>query len=118
MCDKMAVVDSKDAHSCRAHHDMKSDRKAEQGKETASCCSRKDMKSSDGKNAMSCLKGDKDKTVASFCKDGCGKDSGAKDKTAAACCGGKCAKDGEKSCCSGMKSEKTAKRCCAKETHR
>ena len=103
MCDKMAAGDSKDAHSCCAHHDVKSDMKAEQGKETASCCARKDMKSSDGKSTMSCMKGDKDKTAASCCKDGCGKDS--------------CAKDGEKGCCSGMKSEKTAKNCGAKEMH-
>ncbi len=75
------------------------------------------MKSSDGKDAMSCMKNDKDKTTASCCKDGCSKDSCAKGKTASAGCGGKCAKDGEKSCCSGMKSEKTAKSCCAKEMH-
>jgi hypothetical protein len=116
MCDKMSGGNSKDAHSCCAHHAMKSDIKAEDGKATASCCTNKDA-TADSKNAMSCMKNDKDKTAASCCKDGCGKDSCAKEKTAAACCSGKCAKDGEKSCCSGMKSEKTAKSCCTKEMH-
>ncbi len=67
--------------------------KAEDGKAKASCCAGKDA-SGDSKDAMSCMKNDKDKTAASCCKDGCGKDSCAKDKTAAACCSGKCAKDG------------------------
>jgi hypothetical protein len=95
-CDKMAATDSKDAHSCCAHHDMKAD---------------------SGKDAMSCMKSASDKTAASCCKDGCSKDSCAKDKTASACCAGKCGKAGEKGCCSGMKSDKTAKSCCAKEMH-
>ncbi len=95
---------------------MKSDMKTEDGKTTASCCAGKDA-AADGKSAMSCMRGDKDKNAASCCKDGCGKDSCAKNKTASARCGGKCGKDGEKGCCSGMKSEKAAKSCCAKEMH-
>jgi|CZKD01.1.fsa_nt_gi hypothetical protein len=116
-CDKMAATDAKDAHACCARHDMKGDMKAADGKEMASCCAGKDAKSSGGKDAMACMKNDKDKTAASCCKDDCSKDSCGKDKTAAACCAGKCGKDGEKGCCSGMKSEKTAKSCCAKEMH-
>ena len=93
-CDKMAASDAKDAKSCCAHHDMAS-MKDNDGKEMASCCAGKDMKSSDGKEAMACMKGDKDK-AASCCKDSCSKDGCAKDKTASGCCGGKCGKDGEK----------------------
>jgi hypothetical protein len=92
-CDKMAVADSKDMKGCCAHHDMKA---------------------GDGKEAMSCMKGDKDKTAASCCKDGCSKESCGKDKTATACCGEECGKDG-KGCCSSMKKDKTAKSCCKHE---
>lgn len=85
--------------------------KSEDDKATASGCAGKDAMAG-GKDAMSCMNNDKDKTVASCCKDGCGKD-----KAAAACCGGKWGK-GENGCCSKMNSEKTAKNCCSKEMHR
>ncbi|MGC1645112.1 MAG: hypothetical protein WA741_04730, partial [Candidatus Sulfotelmatobacter sp.] len=61
MCDKMSAGNSKDAHSCCACHAMKSDMKAEDGKSTASCCANKDA-TADSKDAMSCMKNEKDKT--------------------------------------------------------
>ena len=112
-CDKMSAGNSTDGHSCCARHAMKSDMKGEDGKATTSCCANKEATTS-GKDALSCMKNEKDKTAASCCKDGCSKDSCAKDKTAAACCNGKCGKE-DKGCCSGMKGEKTAKSCCATE---
>jgi hypothetical protein len=103
-CDKMATADTKDAHTCCAHHDHQSS----DSKEMASCCSGKDAKSCcGGTDAKSCMKSDKDK--AACCAD-CGKD-----KTAAGCCGGQCGKDHEKGCCSHEKSEKTAMNCCGKQ---
>ena len=115
-CDKMASADSKDAHACCAHHEMKGDMAGmKDGKEMASCCAGKDAKSIDGKDTMACMKGDKDK--ASCCKEGCSKESCGKEKTASACCSEKCGKDSEKGCCAGMKSDKTAKSCCTKELH-
>ena len=90
-CDKMASADSKDAHaSCMRHS-------KEDAKSMGSCCS--------GKDAKSCMKGDK--TAASCCKDGCGKD-----KTASMSCGKECGKKCEKGCCASEK--KTAKNCCDK----
>ena len=112
-CNRMAAADAKDGSACARH--MKSGMKDQDGKEMASCCAGKEATASGGKDAMSCMKNEKDK-AASCCKDACSKDSCSKDKTAAACCAGKCGKDGEK-CCSGMKTEKTAKTCCAKELH-
>lgn len=109
-CDKMAATGAKDAPTSCAREDMKSDMKDKDDKEMASCCAGKDAKASGVKDAMACMKNDKEK-AASFCKGACNTE-----KTAA-CCAGKCAKDGEKGCCSGMKSEKTAKNCCAKELH-
>lgn len=93
-CDKMAA-NSKDGHaSCM--------RKAHDGdaKEMASCCSGKDSSCCGGKDAKSCMKDDK--TAASCCKDGCGKD-----KTAS-CCDRKAAKGCGKGCCGANKSEKPA----------
>ncbi len=90
-CDKMAMKDAKDAHSCCMHHE-----KDASGKETASCCG--------GKDAMSCMKGDKDKTAHACCGDKCSKDAAGKMS-----CAGKCAKECEKGCCSAKnKSEKAA----------
>jgi hypothetical protein len=97
-CDKMAAGDTKEAHSCCAHHDIQ----AKDGKETASCCG--------GTDAKSCMRNDQDKTAS------CSKDSCGKDKTATACCNGTCDKNGGKSCCSGKK-ETTARNCCQKELH-
>lgn len=89
-CDKMAG-NAKDAHASCMHRDIK----AGDNKEKESCCG--------GKDAMSCMKGDKDKAAASSCGDNC-----CKDKGAAACCGGKdCGKD-----CCAKKTGKTAKHCC------
>jgi hypothetical protein len=99
-CEKMAAADAKDAPACCAHHDMKS--------------GMGDMKDKDGKEAVSCMKNDKDQATAPCCNDACSKDSCEKDKTAAACCAGKCGND-EKGCC--KKTEKTAKNCCSKELH-
>jgi len=116
-CDKMAAADSKDAKACCTHHDMKNMGDMKDSEEMASCCAKKDSKSSDGKEAMSCMKDSKDKAAASCCKGACSKHGCAKDKTAASCCGGTCGKDGQKGCCSGMKSEKTAENSCSKEMH-
>ena len=126
-CDKMAA-DAKDA---RAGHMMHHDMSAKDSKGMASCCAGKDAKSSSGdKEAMSCMKGGKDKTADSCCagkddmscmkgdKDkaaSCCGDKCAKDKTASACCGGDCGKEGEKGCCS-KKAEKTAMNCCQHKT--
>jgi hypothetical protein len=114
-CDKMAATDAKDTKSCCAHHDMQA--KAADGKHSKemSCCGGKDAKSTDCKDAMSCMRNAKDKG-ASCCKKGCGKDACAKDKMAASCCGNKCGKGDDKGCCSG-KAGTTAKTCCAKELH-
>lgn len=96
-CDKMTATDAKDAHACCAHHDAQ----AKDSKEMASCCAGKDAKS-DGKDAMACMKNDKDKTAAASCGD-CGS-------------GNCCSKDHEKGCCaSHMKGEETAMNCCGKE---
>jgi hypothetical protein len=116
-CDKMGATNTKDAHASHMHHDMS----AKDGKGMASCCGDKDAMSCmkgdkdkptdsccGGKDAKSCMQGDKDKTAASCCGDKCGKD-----KTASACCGGK---DCEKGCCSA-KTEKTAKNCCERKLH-
>ena len=102
-CDKMSAGDMKDMKSCCGHHDMQA-KEGKDSKEMAPCCG--------GKDAKSCMKDSKDKSAASCCKEGCGKDSCGKDKTASACCGNKCGKDG-KGCCSKM--EKSAKKCCEKE---
>lgn len=107
-CDKMSSGDAKDAHASCMRHEMKA------GDSNDSCCAGKHEMSVDGKEAMSCMKGDKDKTAASCCKDGCSKESCGKDKTASACCGDKCGKEG-KGCCSSMKKDKTAKSCCRQE---
>lgn len=94
-CDKMAAG----AKACGAHHDMA----AGEMKDMGSCCGGKEAKSGDGKDAMSCMRNDKDKAAASCCKDGC------KDKAAGSCCGEKCGKDCEKGCCSSeKKTEKPA----------
>jgi hypothetical protein len=92
-CDKMGA----NGASCPCHEkkDAKDMASCWGGKEAKSCCG--------GKDAKSCMKDDK--SAASCCKDGCGKD-----KTAASCCSGKeCAKG----CCSAMNAEKIAKNCCA-----
>jgi len=82
-CQKMA--DSKATDSCCAHHQEGS------AKAEASCC-----KGKDGKDTMSCMKGDKDKSA-----DAC-------------CSNGKCGGDGKEGCCS--KSDKTTEQvamaCC------
>jgi hypothetical protein len=82
-CQKMA--DSKATESCCAHHQGAS------AKADMPCC-----KSKEGKEAMSCMKGDKDKS-----KDAC-------------CSKGKCGGEGKEGCCS--KSDKTTEQaamaCC------
>jgi hypothetical protein len=81
-CQKM--TDGKTNESCCAH-----DQEASAKSET-SCCK------GDGKNAMACAKGEKDKSA-----DGC-------------CSSGKCGSDGKEGCCS--KSDKTTEQaalaCC------
>ena len=90
-CDKMAAS-SQDGHmSCmRQQHGDAKDTAA--GKNGVSCCG--------GKDAKSCMKGDK--TAASCCKDGCGKGN------MATCCDRKAAKGCGKGCCGSNKSEKPA----------
>jgi len=97
-CDKMSGSDSKDGHaSCMRHGDQMGD-----GKDMASCCAGKaDSSCCSGKDAKSCMKGDK--TAASCCKDGCGKDT-----TAKSCCDRKSGQGCGKSCCGSNKSEKPA----------
>jgi hypothetical protein len=93
-CDKMAA-DSKDGHAaCMRSSKMSG------GKEMASCCGGKDTASCCGKDAKSCMKDEK--SAASCCKDGCGKD-----KTAS-CCDRKAGKECGKGCCDSNKSEKPA----------
>ena len=94
-CNKSASADSKDgAMQCARM-------KSADGKEM-SCCG--------GKDAKACMKGDKDKTTMSCCKDGCGKD-----KTASATCGKECGKECKKGCCSSDKTEKASAGCCKHE---
>ncbi len=90
-CDKMAT-DAKGGHaSCMRH-------KHGDAKDMASCCAGKDGASCCGKDGKSCMKDDK--TMASCCKDGCGKDK------MASCCDRKGAKQCGKGCCGSSKSEK------------
>ena len=90
-CDKMSA-DTKGGHmSCMRH-------KHGDAKDMAFCCAGKDGASCCGKDAKSCMKDDK--TMASCCKDGCGKDK------MASCCDRKAAKQCGKRCCGGNKSEK------------
>ncbi len=93
-CDKTASADAK--AGCCAHHDHS----MASGDKEGMSCSRKDGKSRCGKDAKSCMKGEKGE---SCCKD-CGKD-----KTASSCCGGKC----EKECCKKM--ENAGMNCCQGE---
>jgi len=74
-CQKM--MESKMMDGCCMHHDAAAS--DEKGK--MACCQDKD-KTKDGKDAMSCMHGDKDKSAAA-CADG--KCPGADDKSA--CCG-------------------------------
>jgi hypothetical protein len=89
-CNKAASADAKDAGQCERM-------KSADGKEM-SCCG--------GKDAKSCMKGDKDKAAMSCCKDGCGKD-----KTASASCGKACGKECKNGGCSSNKSEKASASC-------
>jgi hypothetical protein len=101
-CDKMAASSSKDGMSCSRHG------KNADAKGTASCCD-KDKMSCCGKDAKPCMKDDK--TAASCCKEGCGKDKTASASAGKGCCGQSC----DKGCCSRDKKDKTAKNCCGHE---
>jgi hypothetical protein len=96
-CEKMASADAKEGHACM-HHNMKSS----DGKEMSSCAA---MSCCGGKDAKSCMKGEKDASANSCCAAKAG------EKMSGGCCGDKCSKDGKR-CCS-EKSEKTAANCCA-----
>ena len=92
-CDQMS--DAKGGHVACMHNHA--------GKDMASCCTGKDEKSCcAGKDAKSCMKDDK--SAASCCKDGGGKE---KHKTAS-CCERNAGKQCGKECCKGNKSEKPA----------
>jgi hypothetical protein len=83
-CQKMA--DSKVTESCCAHHQNGS------AKSEASCC-----KGTDGRDAMSCMKGDTDKSADACCSKGqcvdkgkegcCSKSDKTTEQAAIACCG-------------------------------
>jgi hypothetical protein len=102
--EKMASADAKEAPSCCAHH-MK---ESADNKEMSSCCG--------GKDAKSCMKGDKDKTAAACCKDSCGKDKTASVQGGETC-GKKCGKHCEQGCCAAKGSETTAKSCGRERLH-
>jgi len=96
-CEKMAAPDSKEEHaSC-----MRQGKSMGDSKEMASCCAGKDESCcGGGKDANSCMKGDK---TATFCS----KEGYSKGKSAS-CCDRKAGKSCSTECCASNKSQKPA----------